>query len=160
MSEKKFLFESDALNGREGSAFIDIEGTVTHLFNFVNLNVKANVDVSDFLVVGTRKKQKKSTTIELSGSMTVYYGSATWTKIMADYIKTGKVSYFDLTVTNDDPNTTVGKQIIQVHKCQITTADIIKLDASSAALDQSVSFYALDFTVIEEFVPPTAIGTN
>lgn len=157
---KQYLLERDALNGKEGLAFATIDGVVHQIFSFQNFSLKAAFDVVPFKVVGTRKKQKKVTGIEYNGSFTIYMGSPIWSEIVSKYAKTGVSTYFEMQITVDDPNTTVGKFTVVIRKVQITEADIIKLDANADFLDQSVSFTALDFDILENFKDPEEIGSN
>lgn len=160
MATKKYLYECDALNGKEGSGFATIDGNVIEIFRFRNFNLKASFDEVPFKVVGTIKKQKKTTGIELSGSFVVYMGMSEWADIVNKYLKTGKCTYFELQITNDDPNVTIGGQTLAIHKVKITEADLIKLDADADFLDQSVSFTCLDFDVLEAFNLPAEVGLS
>lgn len=160
MATKKYLLEQDALNGKEGRGFATINGEVVEIFRFKNFSLKASFDEVPFKVVGTIKKQKKTTGIELNGSFTVYMGMPEWADIVNTYLKTGKCTYFSLQITNDDPNVTIGTQTIALKKVKITSADIIKLDADADFLDQAVEFTCLDFDILEKFNLPAEIGGN
>lgn len=157
---KQYLLERDALNGKEGSGFATINGEVVEIFRFRNFSLNAQFDEADFKVVGTRKKQKKTTGIQMNWNATVYMGMNNWADIVNTYLKTGQCTYFTMQITNDDPNVTIGKQTILIKECKLTSADIIKLDADADFLDQSISGTALDFDALEQFTPPAVIGGN
>ena len=157
---KQYLLERDALNGKEGIAFATIDGEVHQIFQFINFNLKATFDKVPFKVVGTRKKQTKITGVEFSGSFNIYMGSPLWSEIVSKYSKQGISTYFEMQITIDDPNSSVGKFTVVIRNVQITDADIIKLDANSEFLDQAVSFTALDFDILENFHSPKEIGVN
>lgn len=157
---KQYLLERDAVNGKEGSGFATINGEVVEIFRFRNFSFNAQFDEADFKVVGTRKKQKKTTGIQMNWNATIYMGMNNWADIVNTYLKTGQCTYFTLQITNDDPNTTIGKQTILIKECKLTSTDIIKLDADADFLDQSISGTALDFDIIEQFNPPAVIGGN
>lgn len=158
--EKKYLLERDALNGKEGKGFAIIDGEVIEIFRFKNFSLKATFDITPFKVVGTIKKQKKTTGIELGGSFVVYMGMPEWANIVNKYLKFGQQTYFSLQIANDDPNVTIGGQTINIKNCQITSADIIKLDADADFLDQNVEYSCLDFDIIEQFNLPETVGSN
>lgn len=157
---KQYLLERDAVNGKEGSGFATINGEVVEIFRFKNFSLQSSFDEADFKVVGTRKKQKKTTGIQITWNAVVYMGMNNWADIVNTYLKTGQVTYFTLQITNDDPNTTIGKQTILIKECKLTSADIIKLDADADWLDQSISGSALDFDILEQFGTPAVIGGN
>lgn len=158
--DKQFLLERDALNGKEGIAFATIDGEVHQIFSFINFQFKATFNEVPMKVVGTRKIQKKTTGIEFGGSFTVYMGSPYWAEIADKYSKTGQSTYFEMQLTIDDPNTTVGKLTVVIRKCKVTEMDLMKLDANADFLDQAVSFTALDFDILENFKMPDEIGGN
>lgn len=157
---KQYLLERDAINGKEGSGFATINGEVVEIFRFRNFSLQSQFDEADFKVVGTRKKQKKTTGIQLNWNATVYMGMNEWADIVNTYLKNGQCVYFTLQITNDDPNTTIGSQTILIKQCKLVSADIIKLDADADWLDQSISGTALDFDVLQKFNAPAEIGGN
>lgn len=157
---KQYLLERDAVNGKEGTGFATIDGEVIEIFRFRNFSLTSQFDEADFKVVGTRKKQKKTTGIQLNWNATVYLGDTCWENIVNTYLKTGQCTYFTLQITNQDPNTTIGEHTIIIKQCKLTSADIIKLDADSDWLDQSISGTALDFDILSQFGAPETIGGN
>lgn len=157
---KQYLLERDALNGKEGVAFATINGEVVEIFRFRNFSFTAQFDEADFRVVGTRKKQKKTTGINLNWNATVYMGMPVWAQICQQFVDEGTVVYFSMNITNDDPNVTIGRQTVQLQNCKLSSCDIIKLDADSDFLDQSISGSCLQFKMLENFTEPEIIGGN
>ena len=157
---KQYLLERDALNGKEGKGFATINGEVIELFRFRNFSLTSQFDEADFKVVGTRRKQKKTTGIQLNWNATVYMGDKCWEDIINKYLKTGQCTYFTLQITNDDPNATIGEHTILIKECKLTSCDVIKLDADADWLDQSISGTALDFDTLAQFNQPEVIGGN
>ena len=157
---KQYLLERDAVNGKEGKGFATINGEVIELFRFKNFSLDSQFDEADFKVVGTRKKQKKTTGIQLNWNATVYMGEMAWTDIVTKYLKTGQCTYFTLQITVDDPNVTIGKYTVLIKECKLTGTPIIKLDADADWLDQQISGTALDFDVLDRFNDPAVIGGN
>lgn len=157
---KQYLLERDALNGKEGKGFATIDGEVVEIFRFRNFNCDAQFDEADFKVVGTRKKQKKTTGIQINWNATVYMGDMAWVDIVNKYLKQGQCTYFTLQITNDDPNVTIGKYTLLIKQCKLTQAALIKLDADADFLDQSISGTALDIEILDRFNAPAEIGGN
>jgi hypothetical protein len=153
-----FLLERDALNGKSGSAFITVDGLNQELFQMKKFQSTGEFQEADFKVVGTRLVQKKTTGVTLTGTMTVYSGSPLFIKMLNDYLKTGKLPYFTLQITNDDPGTTVGRQTVALYNCKLSKVPIAMLDADADFLEEEVSFSYTGLEVLNYFNNPTALG--
>lgn len=153
-----FLLERDVLNGKSGSAVMTVDGENHELFQMKKFQSDAEFQESDFKVVGTTLVQKKTTGVTLTGTMTIYYGSPYFIKLLQDYLKTGKLPYFTLQITNDDPGTTVGKQIVALYNCKLSKVPVAMLDADSDWLEEEVSFSYTGLEVLNYFNDPATLG--
>ena len=153
-----FLLERDALKGKSGSAVMTVDGENHELFQMKKFQSDAEFQESDFKVVGTTLVQKKTTGVTLTGTMTIYYGSPYFIKLLQDYLKTGKLPYFTLQITNDDPGTTVGKQIVALYNCKLSKVPVAMLDADSDWLEEEVSFSYTGLEVLNYFNDPATLG--
>ena len=79
-----YLLERDALNGKEGRAIATINGKQIELFGCKNIKADYSLDSADLKLVGTRLVQKKTTGIQLTGSMTIIYGTPYFKKLIKD----------------------------------------------------------------------------
>lgn len=145
------LQAEDAINGREGIATAEINGQIVELMELANINVNVSKNKSQFKAMGTRNTQNKTTGWEGTGSATVRFISSRWAKMIQDYVKTGKDTYFTIVVTNEDPGSATGRQVIQVLGCNIDSVDLAKLDVDTEILEQDIDFTFNDFNVLEEF---------
>ena len=114
-----FLLERDALNGKQGSAFMTINGQNIEMFNIKKFQSDAEFQETDFKVVGTTLVQKKTTGVTLTGTMTIYYGTPHFLRLLQEYLKTGRLPYFTLQITNDDPATSVGTQTVGLYNVKL-----------------------------------------
>ena len=146
-----FLLERDALNGKEGKAFMTLNGRNIEMFSLKKFQSDAEFQESDFKVVGTRLVQKKTTGVSLTGSMTIYYGTPHFLRILQEYLKTGKLPYFTLQVTNDDPSTSVGTQTVAFYNVKLQKLPIAILDAEADFLEMEVSFSDTGIEVLNYF---------
>lgn len=153
-----YLLERDALNGKEGRAIITINGRQQELFNCKNIKVDYSLDSSDFKIVGTRLVQKKTTGIQLSGSMTIVYGTPWFKDLIKQYVTTGQPPYFTLQVTNSDPATSVGNQTIVLYNCRINSGNLAQLDADADFLTEDVQFDFTSFEILTSFHAPDQLG--
>mgnify|MGYP002709697301 FL=1 len=88
-----FLLERDALNGKSGSGFLKINGENHQMFGMKKFQSDAEFQEEDFKVVGTTLVQTKTTGVKLTGTMTLYYGSPYFLKLLDEYLKTGKANF-------------------------------------------------------------------
>lgn len=156
-----FLLERDALNGKSGSAFMTINGQNIEMFNLKKFQSDAEFQESDFKVVGTTLVQKKTTGVTLTGSMTIYYGSPHFLRLLQEYLKTGKLPYFTIQLTNDDPSTSVGSQTVVLYNVKLQKLPVAMLDADADWLEEEVSFSFTNIEVLDWFKDqPDQLGGN
>lgn len=153
-----FLLERDALNGKSGSCFMTINGENHQLFNLKKIQIDASFQEEDFKVVGTTLVQKKTTGVELTGTATLYYGTPYFLQLLQEYLKTGKLPYFTLQITNDDPSTSVGSQTVVLYNVKLNKLPIAKLDSDSSFLDMEVGFSFTAVEVLDWFHDPDELG--
>ncbi|WP_028559019.1 phage tail tube protein [Paenibacillus pinihumi] len=151
-----FLSAKDSISGQEGRAYAKVNGVVEELFYLKDLEATAEKQKAEIRTLGRRGTQHKATGWTGTGSMTIYYVTSYFRKMMYDYIKTGKDVYFEITVTNDDPTSTIGKQTTVLKGCNLDSVILAKLDTESDALDEEVSFTYDDVEIPEHFKAPSA----
>ncbi len=153
-----YLLAKDAVNGKQGKAFITLEGLNYELFGAKKVQTDYEFQKTDFTVVGTTTVQQKTTGAKKTGTMTIYYGTPLFVKIATEYEKNGKVLYFDLQVENNDPASSVGKQIVVYYGCSLDKVPISMLDADADNLEEEVGFTYTSFEPLEEFTDPAQLG--
>lgn len=153
-----FLLERDTLNGKSGSGFMTIDGENHEMFGLKKFQSNAEFQESDFKVVGTTLVQKKTTGVSLSGSMTIYYGSPYFLRLLQEYLRTGKLPYFTIQITNDDPTTSVGTQTVVFYNVKLQKLPVAMLDADSDFLEMEVGFSYTGIEVLNWFNDPTQLG--
>lgn len=155
-----FLLERDTIDGKLGTAFITIDGKNQELFRAKKIEVDGDVQSTDMKAVGTTRIQTKTTGVKQTGSGTIYYGTDLFTKMVMDYMETGKVTYFDLQVTNNDPTATVGTQTIAYYGCKLTgTIPLSLIDIDSDMLEQPFTFSYTNARTLQSFVPESGYGS-
>lgn len=144
----------DTINGSEGSAYITIDGNVELAFYIKKLDAKIEKKKSEGKTLGNRATQHKPNGWNGTGTMTIYYITSVFRKMMLDYIRTGKDTYFTIQVVNDDPTSGVGKQTAILRKVNIDSVEFTKLDLDSDALDEEIPFTFEDCDLLDEFGKP------
>lgn len=153
----------DTISGQEAVASMlvhNLDGTKTveNMFWAKNLEATAEVKKTEVYTLGKRGVQNKPTGWTGSGSMTIYYVTSLFRRMMLDYIKTGKPVYFDMTVANNDPSSGVGTQTIMLKNCVLDSITLAKFDVEADVLDESVSFTYDDVELLDQFQAPTLGG--
>lgn len=153
-----FLLERDGVNGKAGKGFATINGRNVELFGLKKFEANAEFNKVDFPVVGTKTVQQKLTNMKITGSFTIYYGTPDFVQIAQEYQRTGKLPELTLQVTNDDEATSVGVQTVAYYGVNLDKIPLSKLDDSSDALDEEISFTAASFEILSGFTAPTNLG--
>lgn len=153
-----FLLERDALNGKAGRAFAVIEGRNVEMFGLKKIQADAEFQESDFKVVGTNLVQKKTSGVTLSGSATIYYGTPEFLNMLKGYLKTGKLPYFTIQVTNDDGGSSVGTQTVALYNVKLQKLPIVMLDADTEFLTMDITFSFTNIEILSAFSAPTQLG--
>ena len=108
----------------------------------------------EFRSLGFRGAQHKSSGWSGKGEFTLYYVSSEFRKLMREYAKTGKDLYFTITIKNNDPTTTIGKQVSAFYYCNIDEGVLAKLDVESEVLEESMTCTFSDFEYLNYFSSP------
>lgn len=134
------LRAKDTISGQEGRAYTTIDGNNEEMFYIKSLEAKVEKEKAEMKALGRIGVQHKSTGWTGTGSMTIYYVTSAFRELMAKYINEGKDTYFDITVINEDPNSTVGKQTVTLKNVNLDSVVIAKLDTDSEMLDEDIDF--------------------
>lgn len=150
-----FLKAGDVINGREGTAFVTIDGRNIPMFFLKNIEASVELTKTEVPVIGKRMTQQKVTGAAGSGSMTIHKVTSEFAKIGVNYLKTGRVPVVTIKVTNDDPQSTIGRQTTLLKNVLFDSIVIAKLDVESETLDEDVDFTFDDADILEAFKTPT-----
>lgn len=158
-----YLKAGDTISGQEAAASMLVKApdgstSVENAFWAKNLEATVQVEKTDVYTLGKRGAQHKPNGWSGSGTMTIYYITSLFRRMALQYIKTGVPAYFDLTVTNNDPGSSVGVQTVILKNCTLDSVIVAKFDVESEVLDESVEFTFDDVDILDEFVAPTLGG--
>lgn len=158
-----YLKAGDVISGQEAVANMlvhnaDGSTSVESMFWGKNLEASVEIEKTDVYTLGKRGAQHKPNGWSGSGSLTIYYVTSLFRRMAVQYIKTGVPVYFDITVTNDDPGSTIGPQTTVLKNCTLDSVILAKFDVESEVLDESVEFTFDDVDILDEFQSPTLGG--
>ncbi|MDF2925888.1 MAG: hypothetical protein K0R57_4802 [Paenibacillaceae bacterium] len=151
-----FFQEKDAISGKQGKAFITLEGKVEELFYAKSLEATIEKNKVDVPILGRTNTPQRSAGWSGSGTLTVYYVTSKFRQLMRAYIKTGQDFWFDLQVVNEQPGSAAGRQTVVLKGCNIDSISAAQFDDSSDdMLADEIPFTFNDYEVVEEFKPIT-----
>lgn len=150
----QFLRAGDVISGQEAKAQANINGEIVDLFDAKSIEAIATKRKTEIRTLGKRGTQNKTVGWSGTGTLTAYYVSSRFRKLMLDYIKTGKDLYFTLIVVNRDPTSTIGTQTVALYNCNLDATTLAKFDTEADALDESMAFTFDDAEMLTEFSDP------
>lgn len=144
----------DVLNGSAGEAYIQMGNRRRPFMELVEIEAKAEKNKTEVPILGKFAKPSKTTGVTLSGSATIHKMTSDFAQYMHDFIRTGQDIYFDITVTNNDPTSTLGIQRIILKNCNMDSAVIASLNADDEILDEDFDFTFDDYEIESSFTNP------
>ena len=154
-----YLLAKDTVNGAEGSVVITQNGKNMVIASMKNITTNAEIQSSDMRVVGTRTIQAKNNGAKLTGTGNIYYGSPIFTSMVLQYIQTGVMPQFDIQITNSDPTTSVGSQVMAYYGCTLTgTIPLSILNDEEAMLNYDFNFAYTSVAQLSSFTSPATLG--
>lgn len=148
----KTLNSVDTISGREGRAYAKINGNNEELFYAKSIEATVEKSKAEIKAIGRRMTGHKTTGMNGTGSMTLFYMSPLFRSLLKQYKDTGVDLFFDMVVENDDPSSAAGKQNTLLIGCNLDSTIIAKLDADSDdPMDEDCDFTFEDFDILTPF---------
>lgn len=142
----------DTISGKEGTAYVRIDGRNEELFSAKSIEAKIELKKGAVKCIGRRMEGSKVTGMKGSGSLKIYYGTPLFSKLIEEYKDEGKALYFDLVVENRDTASSAGTQTVLLKDCSPDGIILAKLDGDTDdPLEDEVSFTFEDYEYINRF---------
>ena len=126
-----YLKLADTISSKEGSAIITIDGNNRTLFEISTLKAQIDLTVQARRTLGHRMTQHKVVGAEGTGSMTMYFMNSEMLQVALNYLKGGDFSNITITVKNEDPQSSIGKQEVLLSNVVLKTIPVTTLDDQS-----------------------------
>ena len=149
-----FLKAGDTISGQEGRAYATINGQVEEMFYIRTLEATIEKQKTEVRTLGRRGVQHKASGWSGTGSMTIYYVTTLFRQLMLDYIRNGRDVYFDLTIVNEDPTSSIGRQTVVLKGVNLDSVMAARLDTETEVLDEEISFTFDDVDIMDSFTNP------
>lgn len=155
-----YLLAKDTVNGAEGKIVVTIDGRNIEVACMRNITTNAEIQSNDMRVIGTRKVQNKNNGAKLTGTGNIYYGTNLFTDMVLQYINTGVMPEFSIQITNNDPTTSIGSQVMAYYGCTLTgTVPLSILNDEEAMLNYDFNFAWTDVARLQAFNDPAKLGS-
>lgn len=146
-----FMDAKDAISASLAECYVTIGDNRYQFMQAINLEAKMEKTKSEIPILGKTGKGNKTTGWKGTGSATFHYNTSIFREILQRYKNTGEDIYFDITVTNEDPTSTVGNQTIILKGCNIDGGILVKFDADAEYLDEDIDFTFEDWEMPNSF---------
>lgn len=148
----KTLNSGDTISGREGRAYVKINGNNEELFMAKTIEATVEKAKSEIKAIGRRMTGHKTTGMNGTGSMTLYYLTPLFRSYLKQYKDSGVDLYFDMVIENEDPTSAAGKQTTLLLNCNLDSIVLAKLDGDSDdPLEEDADFTFDDFDILTPF---------
>lgn len=146
---------SDTISAKEGKAYIIVDGQRRELFEISSLKAQLELKVQERQMLGHRMTQHKVIGANGTGSMTMYFMNSEMLNLAIAYLQNGRYSGITLGVINEDAQSTVGKQEVQMKNVLFKTIPVATLDdQSDDPITIETEFTFDDITGLEFFKLP------
>ena len=131
--------------------YVTIDGNRYNMMQLYNFESSAKVDIQDVKLLGRTGKGKKPSGWSGSWKATAHFNQSVFRRWFLIYCKTGKMTPFEIQVSNEDPSSSAGRQTITHTGCLIDSSILAKFDAGDSLLDEELSGTFDGWNMPEEF---------
>ena len=117
----------DTICAALAECFVTINGRRYNFMQAIKLEAKFEKNKTEVPILGKPGKGNKSTGWKGTGSATFHYNTSVFRQMMLDYKNTGRDTYFEIQISNEDPTSAVGRQTVILQDCNITEESLPSL---------------------------------
>lgn len=149
----------DTIAAKLAECYLTINTRRYNFMQMIDLEAKVDKDKTTVPCLGRVMKGHKSCGMEGTFSGTAHYNQSELRQALLDYKNTGEDVYFEMQITNDDPDSAAGRQTIVFYDCNMDGGTLAKFDADSEYLDEDINGTFEDFSMPETFAQLTGFAT-
>lgn len=146
-----FLKAEQIVSGQAGRAYANIDGRNQELLYLKSIDATVTKRKTAVRTLGHTGDQFKAAGWSGKGKMVIYYMTTLFREQMLQYMKSGKDSYFDIVVINEDDNAGAGRQTVVLKNCNLDSVVLAKLNVEADNLDEEVSFTFDGAEILDSF---------
>lgn len=146
-----FLKAEQIVSGQAGRAYANIDGRNQELLYLKSIDATVTKRKTAVRTLGHTGDQYKAAGWSGKGKMVIYYMTSLFREKMLRYMQTGKDSYFDIVIINEDENAGAGRQTVVLKNCNLDSVVLAKLNVEEDNLDEEVSFTFDGAEILDSF---------
>lgn len=146
-----FKKAGDAINSREGSVIMSVNGKNITLAEIEEATAQLEGNVEEINLLGKRLKGHKLTSAEGTGSISKYTVRSDFAQIMSRWVQGGKYPNISLTLTVEDNTSATGKQVVRLMGVIFADGVFANLNSDDGLLEDETDFTFDDFKIIQAF---------
>lgn len=150
----------DALSAKMAECFITMGNRRYNFMQMIDMEVELEKTKTTVACLGRVMIGHKSCGMEGKFSGTAHYNQSEMRMALADYKETGIDPYFEMQITNDDPDSDAGRQTVILYDCNVDGGILAKFDADGETLDEDIEGTFEDFSIPETFTDLNGFITN
>lgn len=150
----------DAVCAKLAECFITINGKRYNFMQILDAEFKVEKTKATVPRLGSLMIGHKSCGMEGTFSGKAHFNQSVLRRLLADYKDTGIDTYFEVQISNEDPDSAVGRQTVIFYDCNTDGGILAKFDADGEYLDEDINGTFEDFSMPEEFKNLTGFLTN
>ena len=141
----------DTVSAKLAYCFITIGGNRYNFMQLINFEAKVEKEKAEVPILGRVMKGNKPVGLSGTFSGTAHYNQSIFRQALLQYKETGMDPYFEIQVTNDDPQSSAGRQTMVLLDCNTDGGILTKFDADGEYLDEDLEGTFEDFKMPEAF---------
>ncbi|EOT26507.1 hypothetical protein C805_00599 [Eubacterium sp. 14-2] len=142
---------NDAIYGGLAECYITIGARRYNFMSMTNFESKWEVNITDVAILGKVGMGHKAAGGKGTWSGTAHYNQSIFRKMADEYQKTGRMPYFEIQVSNEDPGSSAGRQTITHHDCLCDSFILAKFEAGEEIMDEEISGTFESWDMPEQF---------
>ena len=124
---------NDAVSGSMAECYVTIDGNRYNMMQLYSFESSAKINSQDVKILGRTGIGKKPTGWSGSWKGTAHFNQSVFRRWFLIYCKTGRMTPFEIQVSNEDPSSSAGRQTITHTGCLIDSSILAKFDAGDLA---------------------------
>ena len=160
MGQNAIMNAKDAVYGSLAECFITIDGRRYNFMSITEFESKWEVNIQEVPILGKVGMGHKASGGKGTWSGTAHYNQSLFREIANHHQKTGEMPYFEIQVSNEDPDSTVGRQTIVHRGCLCDTFTLAKFQAGEEILDEEISGTFESWDMPEKFNEMSGLAAN
>lgn len=144
----------DTLSANEGKVFAVINKKNRELFETSSIRAQLDMIVQEKRMLGHRMTQHKVVGSTGTGSATLYFMNSEQLNKAIKFIKSGNYEGIKIRIKNEDPQSSVGKQVVVLNNVIFSTIPVAAVEESDDPITFDSDFTFDDIEVLDKFVLP------